>query len=1016
MHSGKAARRRRQIERERRSLNLGARLSQFPLERLENRWVLATAALSIPTDLNAFQNGVVAVPVNVGPLSAGLSKADFAIDYDPSVFTVSASDVFLGAAPASGNNWVVNAVNLGAGELGITISSATPLSSSLGVQIPSGTVDPLIYVDFHVQGGAALGNTPINLAANNSAGPTTTDLIDANGNLYTLNPAPTNGSSDAGVDGSVNIESSASAPPIGTWSGDPGSGTNVSPLTLPPTPGNPTGIGTMLQLPDGTIMANGGSNGNSQDWWQLTPNNGSYATGSWSQLASMTVQRRFFGSTVLQDGQVMVLGGEYSSVGGDTNTGELFTPPTTPGGTGSWQTITPIPTGTFGDGQLDALSDGTVLAGFLGNGQTWRYNPANDPLLHPSLPAGTQPWTKDAVMLNGDRPNEESFVKLPGGKIMTYEIFGTQPQTGQIWVPGATQAQDQWTPAGTVPVTLATSGVNALDAITSAIGTGGANPIQITSFDPLPSVMITGSCVKISGVTGFPAANGTFSITVTGSNTFTLNNTTGDTGSSTPSTGTWSSFAPSDSIAAAVGTGGANPIQITSTNPLPAGMPSGAKVTISGITGFSAVNGTFFITVTGANTFTLNGTNGTTGTANPNTGNWSTPSGNIASGAELGPGFLLPDGDAFYVGATTNTALYDPTTNTWSAGPTIPNGVGANDAPGAVLPNGRVLFMASATPAFGPGTNSINPVPTGSSLYEYDPVSNTITQVANLPPVFNGILTGQAAFVSRMLVLPSGQVMITDSDGQPYIYTPAGSPQAAWRPVITSITNNGSGTFTLTGTQLNGLDEGAAYGDDAQMDTNFPIVELQSGGNTYFARTFNWSSTNVATGTTPETTQFTLPAGTNLSDFSSVTVVANGIASLPANIVNMNGSQENLVIRVNPADSTDIQVLVDGTGQDIADFPNNSANPILVFGDGNNNRLVVDETYGNVNTPINFDGGGSPGAPATGCSSSAPAATIRWSSRRSRRPARPCRSTVPPCIHSPTSSSSVFTAPAATTT
>ena len=65
------------------------------------------------------------------------------------------------------------------------------------------------------------------------------------------------------------------------------------------------------------------------------------------------------------------------------------------------------------------------------------------------------------------------------------------------------------------------------------------------------------------------------------------------------------------------------------------------------------------------------------------------------------------------------------------------------------------------------------------------------------------------------------------------------------------------------------------------------------------------------------------------------------------------------MIRVNPSDSTDIQVLVYGTGQEIADYPNNSASPIQVFGDGNNNLLVVDETYGNVNTPINFDGGGS---------------------------------------------------------
>ena len=133
----------------------------------------------------------------------------------------------------------------------------------------------------------------------------------------------------------------------------------------------------------------------------------------------------------MQNGDVMVLGGEYSSSGGDTNTGEMFTPPTTPGGTGSWQNITPFPQSSFGDGQLELLSDGTVLAGYLNNGTSYRYNPNNDPLLHPSLPAGTNPWTADAVMLNNDRPNEEAWVKLGDGSILSYEIFGNQPQTAE---------------------------------------------------------------------------------------------------------------------------------------------------------------------------------------------------------------------------------------------------------------------------------------------------------------------------------------------------------------------------------------------------------------------------------------------------------------------------------------------------------------------------------------------------------------------------------------------------------
>ncbi len=91
---------------------------------------------------------------------------------------------------------------------------------------------------------------------------------------------------------------------------------------------------------------------------------------------------------------------------------------------------------------------------------------------------------------------------------------------------------------------------------------------------------------------------------------------------------------------------------------------------------------------------------------------------------------------------------------------------------------------------------------------------------------------------------------------------------------------DGNGSFTLTGTQLNGISEGAAYGDDAQMSTNYPIVELKNSknGTVTYARTFDWSSTGVDTGCTKVTTEFTLPPsiapGTyRLSD------IANGISS-----------------------------------------------------------------------------------------------------------------------------------------
>jgi hypothetical protein len=85
----------------------------------------------------------------------------------------------------------------------------------------------------------------------------------------------------------------------------------------------------------------------------------------------------------------------------------------------------------------------------------------------------------------------------------------------------------------------------------------------------------------------------------------------------------------------------------------------------------------------------------------------------------------------------------------------------------------------------------------------------------------------------------------------------------------------------LTGTLLNGISEGAAYGDDAQMNSNYPLLRLTDGsGNVYYARTYNWSSTGVMTGTNVETTEFTLPANLPQGTYSLV-VVANGIGSDP---------------------------------------------------------------------------------------------------------------------------------------
>jgi hypothetical protein len=234
-------------------------------------------------------------------------------------------------------------------------------------------------------------------------------------------------------------------------------------------------------------------------------------------------------------------------------------------------------------------------------------------------------------------------------------------------------------------------------------------------------------------------------------------------------------------------------------------------------------------------------------------------------GYELGPAFRLPDGRVFFIGATGQTAYYTPSTNSWAQGPVVPNGLGADDAPGAELPNGKILFAADRPLFNGP-----------TSVFEFDPTNNTYT---NVTPSISGFSTSSSSYFGRMLVLPTGQVLYTTGGAKLAIYTPDGTAVAAGKPTISSINVNTDGSYTLTGTLLNGIDEGACYGDDALMASNYPIVQLTDGsGHVSYARTYAWSSTGVATGSTPVSTRFTLPSGITSGHYC-LAVIANGIAS-----------------------------------------------------------------------------------------------------------------------------------------
>ncbi|HEV7204275.1 MAG TPA: kelch repeat-containing protein [Jatrophihabitans sp.] len=264
--------------------------------------------------------------------------------------------------------------------------------------------------------------------------------------------------------------------------------------------------------------------------------------------------------------------------------------------------------------------------------------------------------------------------------------------------------------------------------------------------------------------------------------------------------------------------------------------------------------------------------------------------------AEIGPGILLPDGRAFYVGTNANlTALYTPgatskAAGSWSAGPTIPtqNGdplpYGSKDGPGALLPGGKILFPVA------PVDGSRNNYLSGMRFFETD--GTAITRVTD-PPNPDG-----ETYKGRLLPLPNGDALWAREDrDEIYAYTNPEAPQDAWRPIIDKCPRAivpGS-TFTLTGRQLNGLSQAQGYGDDYAASTNYPLVRIRNAasGVVEYCRTSDHTSMGVATGSTAVSTTVHVPAGLTLGR-AVLEVVANGIVSEPRRV--------NVVDRDHPDD------------------------------------------------------------------------------------------------------------------
>ncbi|HEV8118434.1 MAG TPA: hypothetical protein VGQ32_07910 [Thermoanaerobaculia bacterium] len=269
---------------------------------------------------------------------------------------------------------------------------------------------------------------------------------------------------------------------------------------------------------------------------------------------------------------------------------------------------------------------------------------------------------------------------------------------------------------------------------------------------------------------------------------------------------------------------------------------------------------------------------------NPATGAWSSagstivqlwdsyPSASKAS-YELGPAVLRPDGTVFATGATGHgpghTSIFDTKTRTWTPGPDFPNSLDIADGPAALLPNGNVLMETS------PGVFK-----KGAVFFEWN--GSALIEVPGPPPA-----KLEPSYIGNMLVLPTGEILWMDLSGNAWLYASTGAPSPAWAPVIqggTATTVSRGKTYRISGRNFNGFSQGAAYGDDAQAATNYPLVRItnRSTGHVFYARTHDHSTMAVAYSGTASTS-YDVPAGaeTGLSDLA---VVANGIPSAPITV------------------------------------------------------------------------------------------------------------------------------------
>lgn len=209
----------------------------------------------------------------------------------------------------------------------------------------------------------------------------------------------------------------------------------------------------MLLLTDGSVMVQ--TNGVTKTWSKLTPDNtGSYQNGTWSTLASMSLERQYFNSFVLPSGKVLIIGGQNTGPTGaktDTPRGEIYDP-----ATNTWSAIAPYPAPTLGAGMATLLPTGKVMVAATNGVETYLYDPT----------ANT--WSQTGSRINNDAHGQATWIMLKDGSVLAYTPSSPDNAAGraQRYFPGT----GKWVATGAVPVPLTS------DALGRDIGTGTLLP------------------------------------------------------------------------------------------------------------------------------------------------------------------------------------------------------------------------------------------------------------------------------------------------------------------------------------------------------------------------------------------------------------------------------------------------------------------------------------------------------------------------------------------------------------